>query len=165
MKILSSEPKDYLVRSGKGLITSIGLKNIRRSKKTKKSRFVITDVIIKDLSYIIKEYTNFPYEVSVIKRSKHMPNDFYFYIVRHIAKCMMRNLRCTVRTQKTSTQNIPNLHVFYIDKRKSERINLDKSESEIVNVDVCSTDKSESKSVHEMDISVNTGKINYTKYE
>ena len=32
MKITSSEPKEYLGISGKGLITSMCLKNIRRSK-------------------------------------------------------------------------------------------------------------------------------------
>ena len=33
MKILSSYPRDYLVIPGKGLITSLGLKTIRKSKK------------------------------------------------------------------------------------------------------------------------------------
>ena len=35
MKITYSDPKYYLVRSGKGLITSLGLKTIVRSKKKK----------------------------------------------------------------------------------------------------------------------------------
>ena len=55
MKITSSEPKDYLGRSGKGLITSLGIKVIRRSKHVKNEKFIITGVILKDCSNIIKE--------------------------------------------------------------------------------------------------------------
>ena len=44
MKIISSEPKYYLVISGKGLLTSLGLKTIRGSKKKKKARYAITNV-------------------------------------------------------------------------------------------------------------------------
>ena len=50
-----------------------------------------------------------------------MPTDSYVYTAKQLAKCMMRNLRGPVRTQKTSTQktgnynmstqNIPNSHV------------------------------------------------------
>ena len=38
IKITSSKPKDYLGRSGKGLITSLGLKTIRSLKKKDKIR-------------------------------------------------------------------------------------------------------------------------------
>ena len=54
IKIKSSEPKNYLGRSGKGFITSLGLKTIGRSKKNKKSRHAITNVSLKDISKIIK---------------------------------------------------------------------------------------------------------------
>ena len=43
MKIFSSEQKDYLGIPGKGFLTYLGLKTIRRSKKKKKSRFAITN--------------------------------------------------------------------------------------------------------------------------
>ena len=56
MKITSSEPKYYLVRSGKGLITSLGLNIIRMSNKIKKSRLAVTEVSLKDISMIIKEF-------------------------------------------------------------------------------------------------------------
>ena len=62
MKITSSDPKDYLGRSGKGLITSLGLKTIGRSKKYKKARYYITNVCLKYLSKMIKEFEKFPYE-------------------------------------------------------------------------------------------------------
>ena len=42
---------------------------------------------------------------------------------------------------------------------------MDESESKRVNVNACYTDKSESKGVHEMYISVNTSKVKYSKYE
>ena len=48
MKITSLEPRDYLGRSGEGLITSMGLKNILRSNKNKKTRYAITKVSMKD---------------------------------------------------------------------------------------------------------------------
>ena len=71
MKIKSSETKYYLGRSGKGLITSMGIKTIRRSKKDKKARYAITNVSLKDISNNIKDFEKFPYEGYVWKRSKH----------------------------------------------------------------------------------------------
>ena len=47
MKIKYSETKGYLVISGKGLITSQGLKNIGRSNKNKKERYFMTNVSMK----------------------------------------------------------------------------------------------------------------------
>ena len=73
MKIPSSEPKYYLGRLGKGLITSMGLKNIVRSKKNKNSRYCITNVSMNYLLKIIKEFENFPYKGYFRKRPKHEP--------------------------------------------------------------------------------------------
>ena len=56
MKITSSDPKYYLGILGKGLITSMGLKNNVRSKINKKERYAITNVNMKDLSKIIKKF-------------------------------------------------------------------------------------------------------------
>ena len=126
MKIASSEPKDYQERSGKGIITSLGLKTIIRSKK-KKARYAINNVSITDISNIIKEFGYLFKEGYVRRRSKHVPTDSYFYLARQLAKRTMRvNMRvCPLRmkmtnTQKmncfeTSTQNIPNLHVCYLE--------------------------------------------------
>ena len=60
MKIISLEPKEYLGISGKGLIFSLGLKTIVRSKKNKKARYDITNVSMKDISKMIKEFENLP---------------------------------------------------------------------------------------------------------
>ena len=125
MKITSSERKYYSGISGKGLINSLGLKTIRSSNKSKKSRYVITNFSLKGISKIIKEFEKFPYEGYVQKRSKHEPNDSYFYLSRHLAKCTMRTnshvgpvITQITNTQKmniseTNMQNIPNLHVYY----------------------------------------------------
>ena len=59
MRITYSEPKYYLGRSGKDLITSMGLKTNVRSEKCKMSRYDIANVIIKYLSNIIKEFENY----------------------------------------------------------------------------------------------------------
>ena len=75
--IKSSEPKDYFDRSDKGLITSLGL-NINVSSKVKKARYAITNVSMKDLSMIIKEFEKLPYKGYVWKRPKHEPTDSYF---------------------------------------------------------------------------------------
>ena len=79
MRITSSQTKDYLGGPGKGLITSMGLKTVRRRKKKKKERYAINNFIIKDISKIIKEFEDLPYEGYVQKRSKHVPTDSYFY--------------------------------------------------------------------------------------
>ena len=55
IKITSPEPKDYLVISGKGLITSLGLKTIGRPKK-KKAMHSINNISMEDLSNIIKDF-------------------------------------------------------------------------------------------------------------
>ena len=110
MKITSSELKDYLGRSGKGLINSLDLKAIIRSKKIKNARFAITNVGLKDISKIIKEFEALPYEGYVRYKFKHTPTGIYLYIARQIEKCMMIfNLRAgPVRMQTTNTKNMNN---------------------------------------------------------
>ena len=110
MKTTYSEPKGYLGRSGKGLIVYLGLNTIRRSKEIKRERFDITNVSIKDISKIIKEFEDFSYEGYFRTRSKHMPADSYLCLARHLAKCMMRlNMRVgPVRMQMTNTQKMNN---------------------------------------------------------
>ena len=56
METTSSESKDKLGRSGKGLVTALALKTKVTPKKYKKARYVIGNVRMKDLSNIIKEF-------------------------------------------------------------------------------------------------------------
>ena len=92
------------------MIVSLGLKTIRRSKEIKKERFDITNVSLKDISKIIKEFEDIPYEGYFRTRSKHMPAESSFCLARHLAKCMMRlNMRVgPVRIQMTNTQKMNN---------------------------------------------------------
>ena len=77
-------------RSGKGLITSLGFKTNVSSKKYKRERYDITNISMKDPSNLIKEFEILPYKGYVHKRPKHEPTESYFYLARHLAKCMMR---------------------------------------------------------------------------
>ena len=61
MKITSSESKDNLGRSGKGLITSMGIKEKVSPKKYKKARYSIGNISKKELSNIIREFEKLPY--------------------------------------------------------------------------------------------------------
>ena len=89
MKITSSESKDNFGISGNGLITSQGLKDKSRPKKYKKSRYAIRNFSKKDLSKMIREFEKLPYESYNRKRPRHEPTDRYFYLARHLEKCMM----------------------------------------------------------------------------
>ena len=75
MKIKSSEPKYYLGRSGKGLITSLILNTIKRPNKKKKAMYAINNVSLKDLSKIIKEFEYLLHEDYMQNRSKHETTD------------------------------------------------------------------------------------------
>ena len=59
MRITSSEPKDYLGRSGKWLINSMYRKAKARPKKYKKERYYIGNFSMKDLSNIIRVLENY----------------------------------------------------------------------------------------------------------
>ena len=88
-----------------------------------------------------------PYKCYVRIRPKYEPTDSYFYLLRHIAQCMMRaddfNSHVdSIRTKMTVMQQIPISHVCGLDESKSKGIIADKNLSQ-----VCSTEKSESDSV------------------
>ena len=56
METTSSDSKEKLERSGKGLVTSLAIKTKVRSPKYKKARYAIGNVSVKDLSNIIKDF-------------------------------------------------------------------------------------------------------------
>ena len=117
MKITYLQPKDYFKISGKGLITSLGIKTIVQPKKGKKSRCVITNVSMNFISKIIKTFENLPYKGYVRKRPKHEPTDSNFCLVGKLSKCMMIsdafNMHVDpVITKITGMQQILISHVF-----------------------------------------------------
>ena len=75
MKITSSESKHNLGRSGKGLITSLGLKDTVRSHRYKRARYAIVSVSKKDLSKNIRDFDKLTHESYEKKRPKHEPTD------------------------------------------------------------------------------------------
>ena len=75
---------------------------------------------MKDLSKIIKKFEKLPYRGYAWKRPKHEPTNSYFYLVRQIAKFMMRadTLNSHVeplKTEMTGTQQIMILHLCDLD--------------------------------------------------
>ena len=60
------------------------------AKYIKKARYTLGNVSMKDLSKIIREFEKFLYKSYERRRPKHDPTDIYFYLARHIEKCMMR---------------------------------------------------------------------------
>ena len=56
METTSSESKEKMKRSGKGLVTSLGFKTKVRSTKYKKEKYAIRNVSEKDISEIIREF-------------------------------------------------------------------------------------------------------------
>ena len=89
MKITSSEPKDNLEISGKGLITSLGLKAKARTKKYKKSRYAIENVSKHYIPNIIRGFEKLSYESYERNRPNHDPTDSNFYLARQLVKCMI----------------------------------------------------------------------------
>ena len=89
MRITYSEPKDDLEKSGKGLITSLGIKVETRQKRYKKARHAIENFSKKYMSNIIREFEKLPYKNDEKKRPKHDPTDSYFYLARKLTERTM----------------------------------------------------------------------------
>ena len=132
MRITSSDPKYYLGRLGKGLITSLVLNTNVVAKKIEKKRYSITNIIMRDISKIIQDFEKLPYKGSMRKSPKHEHTDICSYLARHIAKCMIRydvfNSQVDpIRMEMIDTQQILILHVCDLDKRKSKLFLVDKN--------------------------------------
>ena len=147
MKIKSSRSKVKLGRSGKGLITSLGLKYKVRPHKYKKSMHAIVNISKKDLSKIIRDFEKLPYASYEKKRIKHEPIDRHFYLARQSAKCMMRDgdlsSHCyPVLMEMTDTKHILSSQVCSTDESELKEFLVNEILSQS-----CSTDKDESKGI------------------
>ena len=78
MKITSSESKEKLEISGKGLITSLGFKTKARSQKYKKARYAIGNFSKKVIYKIIRDFDRIEKLTYDKKRPKHEPTKSYF---------------------------------------------------------------------------------------
>ena len=75
MIITSSESRDNLGRSGKGLITSLGIKPKEIPKKYKKATYAIGNFSTRNLSKIIREFDKLPYKSYERRRPHNDPTD------------------------------------------------------------------------------------------
>ena len=82
------------------MIASLGINTIRRPKKIEKARFSITEVSLKDLYKIIKEFKDLPYEGYVGKRYKNMSTDSNFYLERKLCKLYDEQLEWPCKNTK-----------------------------------------------------------------
>ena len=140
MRIISSEPKDNYGRSGKGLITSLGLKAKTSPHKYKKARHAIENFSMKDLSNIIRKFDKSPYKSYERKRPKHEPTDSKFYLARQLAKCIMRadDLNShvyPVRTEMTGTKQILISYICSTDESESEDFLVDETLLQVYSTD------------------------------
>ena len=145
MRITSSESKVKLGRSGRGLITSLGITAKTEPKKYRKAKNSIVNFSKKYPSKIIREFEKIPYESYDRKRPKHEPTYSYFYLERQLVEFMMiyyaLNLHVyPVITEMTSTKQIPTSHIYSKDESELKEFLVDKTLSQI-----CSKNKDESK--------------------
>ena len=91
METTSSESKEKLERSGKGLVNALGFKTKVRSPKYKKESYAIGNISEKDISNIIKEFEKIGKLTYEKRKPKHEPTPSYFHLGRQLAKCMMRS--------------------------------------------------------------------------
>ena len=90
METTSSESKEKLERSEKGLVTALDFKAKVRSPEYKKARYAIGNVSEKYFSKIIKEFEKIGKLIYEKRIPKHEPTPRYFHLVSQLAKCMMR---------------------------------------------------------------------------
>ena len=147
MKIKSSESKDNLGISGKGLITYLCIKAKVRPHKYNKARHAIVHISKRHLSKIIREFEKLPHESYERKRPKNEPPYSYFCQARQLVKCTMRadslNLYgYPLRTEMTAMKQIPTSHICSTDESELKELPVDKTLYKIY-----STDEDKSKGI------------------
>ena len=80
----------------------------------------------------MREFEKLSYESYEKKRPNHDPNDSYYYLSIHLAKCMVRadalNLQIyPVTTKMTATKQIPTSHVCSTDKSELKEFTVDET--------------------------------------
>ena len=135
-----------MVRSGKGLITSLGFKAKGSPQKYKKARYAIGNVSKKDLSKIIREFEKFEKLTYENKSPKQEPTDSYFYPERQLEKCMMRADTLNWHDHGCFTEmTVPSSNIYSTNEDESKciivhrnlsqncSVNKDKSKQSIIN--------------------------------
>ena len=78
MRIKSSETKDNFGKIREGVDYLSGSQGQKQVQINKKSRYAIRNIIMKELSKIIREFEKSPYKSYESRRPKHDPTDSYF---------------------------------------------------------------------------------------
>ena len=125
----------------------MGLKAKARPKKYKRARHAIGNVIMKDLTKIIRIFERLPDKSYERRRTKHDPTDSYFYLAKQLTKCTTRADALNshvypVRTEMTVTKQITISHVCSTYRSVLEEFLVDDH-----SLQVWSTDKDESKGI------------------
>ena len=125
------------------MITSLGFNTKARYHKYKKARYAIRNVSKNDPSKIIREFEKFEKFPSEKNRPKHEPTDSYFYLERHLTKCMMRSDTLNWHNYGRYTEiTDPSANIYSTDEDQSKRIIMHKGLSQS-----CSSENDESKQI------------------
>ena len=121
MKTTSSESKEKLERSRKGLVTSLCFKTKVRSQKYKNAGYAIGNVSEKDLLKIIKEFEKIEKLTYEKKRPKHEPTDRYVHLASQLANYMMRSDKLNWHDHGDYTEmTAPSLNNNFTDEENSK---------------------------------------------
>ena len=136
MRITYSESRVKLGGSGKGLITSLGIKAKATPKKHKKARYAIINASKKDLLKIMREFDKLPHKIYEGSRAKHQPTDISVYLEINLSKCIMRADVLNphiypVRTEIPTTEQILILRVCSTDKSGLKEFLVNETQSQI----------------------------------
>ena len=67
---------------------------------------------MKDLSKIIREFENLPYNSYERRRTNHEPTDSYFYLSRHLVKCIIRAYSLDLHVYTVSPCTYMRIHSY-----------------------------------------------------
>ena len=86
-----------MVIPGKGLTTSLDLKN-KRSNKKQKARFDITDITYQYFSKVLRKFNNSSYLGLKSKQVQNEPIEAYLFLIKTIIKLMKIERHVLIRT-------------------------------------------------------------------
>ena len=80
-EVTSSESKDFMGISGKGLTTSLDI-STKSSNNKQKARFAITDIANQDFRKLLKKFNNLPYIGYKSKQVHNEPSEAYLFLIK-----------------------------------------------------------------------------------
>ena len=98
-EVISSESRDYMVISVKGLTTSLTLRTKSPNKK-QKSKTAITDITNKCFRKLLREFKNSHYLGYKRKQVHKEPTEAYFFLTKQVPKRIKSNNHVWLRTKR-----------------------------------------------------------------